>query len=120
MYEKYHHELLSLRRFLRRIAVHLAIAGGVVLLSLGFGMGGYVYLDDRSLSEAFVHAAAPVAGMGVTHVPDHTIGQIFTGIYAILASFTFVLVSAIIYAPLLHRLLHAFHLREDKRDDEQG
>lgn len=119
MYEKYHHELLSVRRFLRRMAIHIAIGGGVVLLALAFGMGGYLYLDGRTISEAFVHAAAPIAGMGVTHVPDHTPGQIFTGVYAIVASFTFVFVSAIIYAPLLHRMLHAFHLSEDEPEEEE-
>lgn len=123
MYEKYHHELLTVRRFIRRLAIHFALAGGVIIIALAIGMGGYAYIDDRSLSEAFVHAAAPIAGMGVTHVPDHTAGQIFTGVYAILASFTFVFVSAIVYAPLLHRILHAFHLRGDDlegADDDEA
>lgn len=101
-----------MRLFLRRMAIHLVFGGGIILLALGFGMGGYHLLDGRTFSEAFVHAAAPIAGMGLTHIPDHSVGQIFTGVYAIIASFTFVVVSAIIYAPLLHRLLHVFHFRE--------
>lgn len=114
MYERKGRALLSWSAFFRRLLIHLAIGLALACGALSVGMMGYRIFAGVSWSEAFVHAATPLAGMGVTHVPNHTAGQFFTGVYAIVSSFVFLLISAVIYTPIVHRLLHAFHL-----DDEE-
>lgn len=113
MYETRKSRPLSFLAFLRRVALHVGVAGIITLATLAFGMIGYRYLDDLPWTEAFVHSATPLAGMGVTHIPDHTWGHIFTGFYAITSSFVFLVVSGVLYAPLIHRLLHGFHVSEE-------
>lgn len=113
MYEPRKSAPLPALAFLRRMALHVAVAAGITLATLSVGMCGYRFLDDLAWTEAFVHAATPLAGMGVTHIPNHTWGHIFTGVYAITSSFVFLVVSAVLYAPLIHRLLHRFHVDDD-------
>lgn len=113
MYEPRNSKPLPFLAFLQRMALHVAVAAAMTLVTLAFGMVGYRYLDALPWTEAFMHSATPLAGMGVTHIPNHTWGHIFTGFYAITSSFVFLVVSAVLYAPLIHRLLHSFHVDDE-------
>lgn len=109
MYERRRQPLLSRQAYRRRIAKHLAVAWVVAAGSLAAGMAGYVWFERLSWLDAFLNAAMLLGGMGPLHSPATAGGKLFAGLYALYAGMVFLVVAAIIVAPVVHRVLHRFH-----------
>jgi len=73
---------------------------------------GYVSIEHLSWIDAFLNAAMLLGGMGPVDPPKTDAGKLFAGIFALYAGLVFVVTAAMIFAPLLHRLLHRFHWNE--------
>ena len=69
MYEPRTQPPLPPAHFLRRLSLHLALALGVLAVSLGIGMFGYVVFEKLSLIDAFLNAAMLLGGMGPVDLP---------------------------------------------------
>jgi len=118
MYEHRTDPLLSPPRFLRRIALHLLAAFGLVAASLGLGTLGYHGLGRQDWIDAFVNAAMLLGGMGQIGDMPTASGKIFSALFALYAGLVLIAVTTLIVAPVLHRVLHSVHLGED--DDVSG
>jgi hypothetical protein len=55
--------------------------------------------------------------MGPVESPQTPGGKLFAGAYALYAGMVFLLVAGIVFAPLVHRLLHRFHW--EGRDEDR-
>ena len=110
MYESKKQPVLSHKKFVQRLTNHLAAACALLIASLGLGMFGYVNLEHLSAVDAFLNAAMLLGGMGPVN-PLHTqAGKLFAGFYALYAGLVFIVTAALVFTPMLHRLLHKFHL----------
>ena len=87
----------------------LLIAG-----SLAAGIGGYRYFEHMPWIDAFVNAAMILAGMGPLAQPQSIGGKLFAGLYALYSGFAVLIIAAIAFSPLIHRMLHKLHA--DERD----
>jgi hypothetical protein len=47
--------------------------------------------------------------MGPVNDPETDGGKLFAGIYALYAGLVFIITAALLFTPILHRLLHKFH-----------
>ena len=112
MYEFQHQPLLPRARFAQRLIGHLAIALGLLVLSLAIGMAGYVLFEQLSWIDAFLNAAMLLGGMGPVNPPQTTAGKLFAGLYALYAGLVFIVTAALVFTPILHRLMHHFHWNE--------
>ena len=112
-FEKKHQGLLTRRQFISRIVRHLLIAIGIVLVSLGIGALGYWYFEQMSFLDALLNASMILGGMGPVTQLATTGGKIFASFYALFSAFVFLGVAGVMFAPIIHRLLHHFHLDED-------
>jgi hypothetical protein len=112
MYESRKQPLLPRKRFVERLALHAAIAFAVVLGSLGIGMAGYVCFEQLSLVDAFLNSAMLLGGMGPVDPPKSTGGKLFAGLYALYAGLVFLVTIALVFTPIVHRLMHRFHWDE--------
>jgi len=112
MYEAKHQPLLTRSAFYRRILAHVAAALGLVLLSLGIGMAGYVATEQMSALDAFLNTAMLLGGMGPVSTLNTNAGKLFAGVFALYAGLVFIACAALVLTPLLHRLLHHFHVSE--------
>ncbi len=112
MYEARHQKLLSSRQFLFRLLRHVLAAVVFLLFSLVLGIWGYCGFENLSLLDAFLNAAMLLGGMGPIHTPQSAGGKLFAGWYALYAGLVFVLTTAMILTPVLHRVLHHFHSDE--------
>jgi hypothetical protein len=112
--------LLSRNAYLRRQAAAAGVALAVALISLAAGMIGYHVFEGLSWVDAFVNAAMLLGGMGPVTELHTTAGKIFAGGYAIYCGVVFLLVAAVLFAPIFHRILHRFHLEAaDAEGNEQ-
>ena len=112
MYESRHQAPITPSRFAQRLMAHLAVALGLLAVSLAIGMLGYVLLENLSWVDAFLNAAMLLGGMGPVNPPQTTPGKLFAGLYALYAGLVFIVTAALIFTPILHRLMHHFHWNE--------
>jgi hypothetical protein len=116
MYEHRNKHLLPRKEFYRRLAHHAALGIIVLISSLGIGMIGYHAFEKMSWVDAFVNAAMILSGMGPVATLQTNGGKIFAGCYAIYSGITLIGILGIIFAPVVHRFLHKFHLEDRERD----
>ena len=109
MYESHKQPPLPRARFVRRLLLHAAAAASLLLGSIALGMAGYVYFEHLSWRDAFLNATMLLGGMGPVDVPRTDGGKLFAGLYALYAGLVFLIAAGIMFAPVLHRLLHKFH-----------
>ena len=120
MYEHRTERLVPVREFLWRVAWHVALATVVVAGSLVVGMLGYAYFERLSWLDAFLNAAMLLGGMGPVEDPHTVGGKLFAGLYALYSGMLFLVVASIVLSPVVHRVLHRFHLADDSPLDVSG
>jgi hypothetical protein len=112
MYEKRHQQLLPIKAFIRRVLLNFTMGMLIILVSLGIGMWGYSHFENMEKVDAFVNAAMILSGMGPAAELKTDPGKIFAGIYALFSGIVFLIVIAAILAPLFHRSLHKFLIKD--------
>ena len=106
------HALLPIGAFLRRVAFNLLLGFGLVGASLVLGMWGYSHYEGMDATQSFLNASMILSGMGpVDELHTHG-GKLFAGWYAIYSGVALLAIAGLVFAPLLHRLLHHFHADE--------
>jgi hypothetical protein len=109
MYESRKQRPLAATKFARRLLAHLGIAALILVASLAIGMVGYHALEHLSWTDAFLNAAMLLGGMGPVNAPTSEAGKLFAGCYALYAGLVFIVTAALMFTPVLHRLMHRFH-----------
>lgn len=115
-YESRHHPVLPRRAFARRLARNFAAALLLIGVSLVGGMAGYRYLEGMAWIDAFANAAMILSGMGPLTPLQTWGGKLFAGLYALYSGLVLIAATGIIFAPLVHRLLHRFHAEVGRED----
>src|SRR5438046_1067096 len=113
MFERRHEPLASPEIFRRRLIGSGSVGLVLVLASLAIGMAGYAITEGLGAADAFLNAAMILSGMGPVHSPQTLAGKLFAGLYAIYCGFAVLGIAAVIFAPVVHRTFHRFHIAED-------
>jgi len=116
MYERRHEPLLPRRQFYRRMARSAGLGTLLIFLSLAIGVCGYRFFEGFNWIDAFLNASMILAGMGPIGELHQPAAKIFASLYAIYSGIALISTSAVIFAPLVHRMIHRFHLEEDVED----
>jgi len=112
--------------YVRRILRNTSIAAGLIGGGLAIGMTGYHSLGQMSWLEAFYYSSMILAGEGPPADPANLTGlalahlHLFAGFYALFSGVTFITMVGVLFAPVLHRFLHRFHLEIFASSDESG
>ena len=116
MFERYNEPLLSKTAFLRRQLLYLIIALGIDTGSLAIGVIGYHVFEGYSWIDSLLNASMLLGGMGQVTELHTTAGKLFASFYAIYCGVIFLVVAAVLLAPVIHRFMHHFHLETDDHD----
>jgi|ERR1051325_3348733 hypothetical protein len=114
MYEDKRQRLRTRREFAQRMLNHAGIAAAIIAIALLLGILGYHFSEGIPWIDALLEASMILSGMGPVHEPQHTIGKLFASGYALFSGVVFLGLAAVVLAPVIHRVLHKFHL--DERD----
>ena len=118
MYEHRNEPLISRGAFLRRMINHGGVAALLIGISLGLGVAGYHFFESLPWIDSLVNASMILGGMGPVD-PLHTVaGKLFASFYALYSGLIFLVVVGVVFAPVLHRALHHFHLEATGNDGE--
>lgn len=105
--------MLSRGAFVGRMLRHIGIAMILIVGGLAVGMAGYRWIAGFSWMDSFLNASMILTSMGpVDHVATDG-AKLFAGCYALFSGLVFVTASGVVVAPLLHRVLHRFHIEVD-------
>lgn len=115
MYESKAHPLLPRHLFARRVLLHIMAALALLLFSLMIGMAGYMHFEQLPWRDAFVNSAMLMGGMGPVDAPLTDGGKVFAGLYALYAGLVFIVAASLLFAPIVHRVMHRFHWEQDEK-----
>ena len=106
----------SRRPLLHRVPVTFArafAAAGVLLaLALIIGIIGYHFLAGLSWVDSILEASMILTGMGPVSELTSTGAKMFASVYALLSGTVFLITTGIIVTPVIHRVLHRFHVEQ--------
>src|SRR5262249_1672500 len=118
-FENRHEELASTEVYHKRLVRSGLFGFYMVVISLFVGMSGYSYFEGLRFVDAFENASMILSGMGPLFDPKTVAGKIFAGIYALYSGFAVLVIAAIMFAPVVHRVMHRFHIEEAARDKDR-
>jgi hypothetical protein len=84
----------------------------VIVVAMAVGIAGYMFFGGMGPAQAFANAAMILSGMGPLDKLTETGGFVFEGIYALVCGLVFFAVAGLVLAPLLHHMLHRFHIED--------
>ena len=108
--------LASQSTFLKRMLRYMAFAGFLIGFSVGIGTFGYHWVADLEWIDSFHMACLILTGMGPVVEMETTTAKLFSSFYALYSGVAFLSITAVFFAPLVHRILHILHI-EDKSEE---
>lgn len=115
MYESRADQVISRRRFAVRMCAHLLLALAFILVSLLLSILGYMWVEEGAhWHDVALNMAMIACGIGPTMLPETVQGKVYLALYSAYISVVFVAVLGLVMAPILHRIIHVFHLDEDE------
>lgn len=111
-------KITPLPQFFIRLARYSLFAFALILFSLLLGTMGYRYFGQTSWLDSFYMASMILTGMGpVTEMTTGT-AKFFSSLYALYSGIAFLSITAVFFAPIIHRLLHILHVDPENKQDE--
>jgi len=120
MFEHHRQPLASLPTFIRRMAACFGIALCLIVVVLAMGMAGYHRIAGLAWIDAFQNAAMILGGMGQVDQMQTPAAKLFAGLYAIFCGLMFISIMGLVMAPILHRVMHRFHLADEDVNGGSG
>ena len=115
-YERFARRLASPDVYRRRLIGAGRVGLILIAISLAIGIAGYAITEHLSLLDAFLNASMILSGMGPLHEPKTVAGKLFAGLYALYSGFAVLAIAAIMFAPVVYRLFHRFHIADTDQD----
>ena len=115
MYEARHQRLAPLPVYRRRLITAGGLGITLVVCSLAIGIGGYMLFEKLAFIDALLNASMILSGMGPLHNPQSVGGKLFASVYALYSGFAVLGIAAIMFAPLVHRIFHRFHIETEEQ-----
>ncbi|MBM3334565.1 hypothetical protein FJY63_07875 [Candidatus Sumerlaeota bacterium] len=112
MFEHKRQELAPVSVFIRRLAASVAVSGCLIAASLFIGIAGYRWIAGFGWADALLNASMILGGMGPVDTLPTKAAKISASGYALFSGLMFIVVMGIILAPIVRRILHAFHVDE--------
>jgi hypothetical protein len=110
-----HKPLPSRAVFAARLARKAVLASALVAGALLIGAIGYHATEGLPWLDATLNASMILTGMGPVNQLQTPGGKLFAIFYSLFSGVVFITMVAVLFAPVLHRFLHRFHLDLEAR-----
>ncbi len=115
MFEHYRQPLLPRQAFYLRMVRSVAVSLLFLIATILIGAVAFRFIEGFTWIDSALNCVLIMTGVGTVGIVNTSAGKIFTGIYSVFSTLIFFTILAIIFTPLLHRLLHKFHLDINKK-----
>ena len=117
MFEHHKQPLLPKQEFIKRVKRFTIFAFLLVAVSWLIGILGYKILEAMPWVDSILNSAMILGGMGPVDQLHTTAGKLFASFYALFSGIVFLVSVAVLLAPIIHRLMHQFHLQNEENKD---
>jgi hypothetical protein len=112
MFESKSQQVIQPHHFVWRLAWSFALSGAIAGVALVVGVVGFHYIADVPWIDAVHNSSMILGGMGPVVEMKTDAAKLFSSAYALFCGLVFITVVAVTLAPVLHRVLHKFHMDE--------
>ncbi len=102
-----------LNHFLKRMLRYGTVAVGLIAFSVGIGSIGYHHFAKLSWLDSFHMSCLILTGMGPVAEMTTVDAKVFSSFFALYSGIAFLSISAVFFAPVVHRLLHILQVDTD-------
>lgn len=113
MLEQKHHQIVPTKVFIKRMVGYFGISILLISSVLFIGVAGYHWLADLDWVDSLLNASMILGGMGPVDTLTKTSAKVFASGYALFSGLVFIGVMGIMLVPVMHRILHKFHMDSD-------
>jgi hypothetical protein len=113
MFERKHQNIAPFPVFIKRVALCFGMALSLILVALFIGVAGYHGFAGLTWIDSLLNASMILGGMGPVDPMIPTGAKVFASAYALFSGLVFIAVMGVVFSPILHRMLHKFHM-DDK------
>jgi hypothetical protein len=105
-------KVVPLSHFLVRLGRYGVFALALIGLSVLMGTIGYRHVAGLGWIDSFHMACMILTGMGPVEEMTSDEAKLFSSFYALYSGVAFLSITAVIFAPIIHRLLHILHVQD--------
>ncbi len=100
------------KRFRHHFLRALLLSTGLIAVMLCLGIAGYHFIAGFGWIDSLLDASMILGGMGPVGTLTSDGAKVFASFYALLSGLAFISASGIVLSPMVHRVLHRFHIEE--------
>ena len=112
MFEHKSQPLAPRQVYQQRLIRSGSVGVALISVSLAVGMAGYAFFEHIGIVDSFLNASMILSGMGPLLDPKSVGGKLFAGFYALYSGFAVLAIAGVMFAPIVHRVMHRFHIEE--------
>lgn len=111
-------KVVPITHFLIRLGRYGLFALILICISLTIGTIGYHHIGQINWIDSFHMSCMILTGMGPVANMTSDKAKLFSSFYALYSGVAFLSITAVIFAPIIHRLLHILHVQDDNDDKD--
>jgi hypothetical protein len=115
--EHHRQKVLPLHKFLFRMSRYFLFSLILIAVSLVIGILGYHYFGKLNLFDSFHMSCMILTGMGPVSEMTTSSAKIFSSIFALYSGVAFLSITAVFFAPVIHRILHILHVENGNENN---
>jgi hypothetical protein len=117
-FEHHKQKIAPFPQFLKRLLQYTLFAGILIIFSVSIGTFGYHFIAKLRWLDSFHMACMILTGMGPVSDMKSDGAKIFSSLFALYSGVAFLSITAVFFAPIVHRFLHILHFEpEDEKDN---
>jgi hypothetical protein len=105
-------QVLPFHKFLLRFLRYTMFALVLIFVSVGIGVLGYHQVGQLNWIDSFHMSCMILTGMGPVVEMKSDSAKLFSSFYALYSGVAFLSVTAVFFAPLVHRVLHILQVED--------
>jgi len=117
--EHHKQKVVSFPKFLYRLGRYALFSLALIIFSVCIGTIGYYYFGKLNWLDSFHMSCMILTGMGPVAEMKTSGAKIFSSFFALYSGVAFLSITAVFFAPIVHRLLHILHVEENKSETDK-
>lgn len=109
-FEHHKQKVLPFSKFLIRLGKYFLFSSILIIFSLLLGISGYHFVGKLNLLDSFHMSCMILTGMGPVVEMSSPGAKIFSSLYALYSGIAFLTITAVLFSPIIHRILHILHV----------
>lgn len=110
-------KVATIPHFIARLFRYGIFSFMLITISVGMGTAGYHHFGKLGFIDSFHMACMILTGMGPVVDMTTNAAKLFSSFYALYSGVAFLSITAVFFAPIIHRLLHILQVEADDTDN---